>query len=64
MIQTVIVALVTALIVATITALIISVICCNISAVKTFNIIDKYVNDLIESTKQLIRETCFDKRAP
>ncbi|MCI9681386.1 MAG: hypothetical protein HFI26_08370 [Lachnospiraceae bacterium] len=61
---TIVVTVVTAVIVATITAVITSMICCNISAVKTFNIIDEYVKDLIESTKQLIRETYFDKRAP
>lgn len=61
MIQAVITASITALIVAAVTAFIVSMICCNMSAVKTFNIIDKYVKDLIESTKQLIRDTYFNK---
>lgn len=60
-IAVVIIAVVISLIVATATAVIISIICCNISAMKTFNTIDEYVKDLIDSTMKLIRDTYFDK---
>ena len=43
-IAVVIIAVVISLIVATATAVIISIICCNISAMKTFNTIDEYVD--------------------
>ena len=60
-IAVVIIAVVISLRVATATAVIISIICCNISAMKTFNTIDEYVKDLIDSTMKLIRDTYFDK---
>ena len=44
-----------ALIIAAVTATIVSIICCNISAKVTFNIIDKYVADMIDLAKESIR---------
>ena len=40
------------IITAAVTATIVSIICCNISAKVTFNIIDKYVADLIQLAKE------------
>lgn len=42
---------------AAITALIVSAIYGKASAVHTFNVIDGYVKDMIEVTKELIRDT-------
>ena len=64
MAQIIIVAIFTSLIVAAATAIAVSIVCCNISAIKTFNTIDGYVKDMINSTKQLIRDTYLDKRTP
>ena len=50
-----------ALITAAVTATIVSTICCNISAKVTFNIIDKYVADLIQLAKESIRNAYLDK---
>ena len=49
--KTIIIATTTAII----TSGIVSVICCNISAKVTFNIIDKYVADMIDLAKESIR---------
>ncbi len=46
---------------AAVTATIVSVICCNISAKITFNIIDKYVANMIDLAKELIRNAYIDK---
>lgn len=55
--KTVIIAAVTAII----TSGIVSVICCNISAKVTFNIIDKYVADMINLAKESIRNAYLNK---
>lgn len=44
-----------AIIIAAVTATIVSVTCCKISAKVTFNIIDKYVADVICMAKESIR---------
>lgn len=49
------------IIIAAVTALIVSVACCNISALVTFKIIDKYVAGMIEMVRESIRNTHFDK---
>lgn len=43
------------------TAFIVSVVCCRISASITFEIIDKYVADMIDMTKKLIWDTYVNK---
>ncbi len=49
------------IIIAAVTATIVSVICCNISARVTFNIIDKYVANMIDLAKDLIRNAYFNR---
>ncbi len=51
------------IIIAAVTATIVSVICCNISARITFNIIDKYVTNMIDLAKGLIRDAYSGKGA-
>lgn len=48
-------------VIAAATAFIVSVVRCRISASITFKIIDKYVADIINMTKELIRNTYSDK---
>ena len=48
-------------IIATVTATIVSVICCNRSARVTFNVIDKYVADMINLAKESIRNAYLNK---
>ncbi len=47
------------IITAAVIAAVVSVICCKISAKTTFNIIDKYVADMIHLTKDAIRDAYF-----
>ncbi len=47
-------------IVAAVTATIVSVICCNISSKVTLNIIDKYVEDMINLAKKSIRDAYLE----
>lgn len=49
------------IIVAAVTSTIVSVICCNISAKVTFNIIDKYVAEMVDLAKESIRNAYFNK---
>lgn len=47
------------IITAAVIAAVVSVICCKISAQTTFNIIDKYVADMIHLAKDAIRDAYF-----
>lgn len=42
--------------IAAVTSFIVSVICCNISAIVTLNIIDRYVKEMIRLAKESIRD--------